>query len=99
MGYRHPMYKAEIVYEYVVNGRQYQSDNWRLGTKRFRLSYPTVAQRAVARYPEGKSVTVFYNPGDPCDALLEPGTIDWTVFILGLFFMIAPAGWIIGSMR
>lgn len=91
------MYRANIRYEYAVNGESHESDIWRFGAKISWLSWPSVAARATARYPFGKSVTVFYNPNNPSDAVLEPGTIDWTGFVLGLLFMIAPAIWIITS--
>ncbi|HEY6249623.1 MAG TPA: DUF3592 domain-containing protein [Candidatus Angelobacter sp.] len=97
MGRRFLMYWPEIQYEYMVNGQRYDSGVWRLGARKVRLSWPSVAQRAVARYPCGKTVTVSYNPDDPHDALLEPGAIDWTGFTLGMIFMILPATVIIIS--
>jgi hypothetical protein len=56
-----------VVYTYEVNGRLYQSE---------RL-YPaggvggSPAMTTVARYPAGKQVTVYYNPDDPTEAVLE----------------------------
>jgi hypothetical protein len=46
----------------------------------------------VARYPKGSRVAVFYNPADPADCALDPGSSKGFVkrsilFILGALFI------------
>lgn len=66
-----PCYKVKVVYKYVVNGNVYTS------TDRIIDIEPCFSNRADAvsvanRYlPEGKAVTVYYNPAHPLTALLE----------------------------
>jgi Protein of unknown function (DUF3592) len=54
------------------------------------------AQDIVARYPDGAAVTVYYDPVDPSDSVLEPGgtrgiaflrLIGWAFAAGGLFFL------------
>lgn len=65
-------YGAAIRYSYFVGGKAYESDQIQLGG-RSETSEPEEYEKAVARYPAGKRVTVYYDPGDPATATLEPG--------------------------
>ncbi len=78
-------YEVAILYEYSVNGVAHRSDAWRIrpGSSSFTKS----ANAAVARYPVGAVVPVYFNPEDPADALLEPGKISWSVLFGGLAFV------------
>ncbi|HVU11506.1 MAG TPA: DUF3592 domain-containing protein [Phototrophicaceae bacterium] len=64
------IYEPKIVYEYVVNGQRYQSEqiNFSMiaGT-----SGGGYAETLVDKYPEGSIVPVFYNPQNPTEAVLE----------------------------
>lgn len=66
-----PAYSNRIRYAYEVAGRRYHGE--RIG---FTSSFPT--RKAVVQRHEdlavGGPVTVYYNPADPADAVLEPGT-------------------------
>ena len=66
-----PTYKADVAYRYKVQGRDYSSERISLMDISSTAGH---AQGIVDRYPDGASVTVYYNPGDPSDALLERGT-------------------------
>jgi hypothetical protein len=65
-------YGAAIRYTYEVGGKTYGSDQIQLGGTR-ETSDPDEFEQAVARYPVGKRVTVYYDPTDPGIATLEPG--------------------------
>jgi hypothetical protein len=60
---------ARVRYRYTVDGIDYESDRIRLVEKLWRDQRSEI----VARYPEGRRVTVAYDPSDPSQAALEPG--------------------------
>jgi hypothetical protein len=65
------MYHPQVSYNFRVDGTVYQSDLINLG------DYSTTnlqwAQKWLSPYPIGKTVSVFYDPGRPEKAVLEPG--------------------------
>ncbi|MBV8210959.1 MAG: DUF3592 domain-containing protein [Burkholderiaceae bacterium] len=87
------MYQADVAYRYKVKGQDYSSSRITL------MDYSSTtghAQDVVARYPDGSTVAVYYNPADPSDAVLEPGgntgitivhLIGWLFAGVGLFFL------------
>jgi hypothetical protein len=77
-------YEVAILYEYFVNGRAHRSDVWRV--RPGSSSFTKAATAAVERYPVGAAVTVYFNPEDPADAMLEPGKISWSLIFGGLAF-------------
>ncbi|SRR5579871_2699961 len=91
---RESTFKADICYRYKVNGKSYSSSKIRvLDLAATRGS----ADEAVGRYPDNSSVQVYYNPEDPSDAVLEPGSSGGLTvlfagggaFVLaGLFFLL-----------
>ncbi len=65
--------RLDLHYEYRVSGQRYEGTALRYDT------FPMIldSEHSTARrYPIGSEVTVFYRPGTPSDALLEPG-VDW----------------------
>jgi hypothetical protein len=78
-------YAAAIRYAYEVDGKAYESDQIQLGGTS-ETSQPGEFERMVKRYPEGKRVTVYYDPDDPATATLEPGELG------GIFNMAMVAG-------
>ena len=58
---------ANVVYEYVVGGQTLTNNRVSIGED---LGDSEVAEQ-VARYPVGKAVTVYYNPRNPKEAVLE----------------------------
>ncbi|KAA0252619.1 MAG: DUF3592 domain-containing protein [Chloroflexi bacterium] len=72
-----------VVYQYRVGGMSYESRKITPG-----LEWGgTGAGKVVARYPTGSQVTVYYNPANPVEALLErkpPSFIIWLWVILAL---------------
>lgn len=69
---------TSFVYEYEVNGIKFTSNDVSL------FDY----EKPIWRYPVGTSVTVFYNPNRPKEAVLEPG-VPWFAFCLIVFSFIA----------
>jgi hypothetical protein len=77
-------YRAYILYEYAVGGVIRRSDVRRLGEGT--SSFTKASSRAVEQYPVGTAVTVFFNPENPADAMLEPGKASWFLFLAGMVF-------------
>ena len=61
---------VSIGYSYAVNGKTHRGHRIGWGKKTVMLT--PAAQSLSARYPVGASVPVFYDPGKPSSALLEP---------------------------
>ncbi|MCE9624332.1 MAG: DUF3592 domain-containing protein [Deltaproteobacteria bacterium] len=64
-------YRAQFLYQYQVEQRTYASD--RISTDRNRFKSKMAGEEALAEYPVGKAVVVFYNPDHPEKALLKTG--------------------------
>jgi hypothetical protein len=65
-----------VIYSYSVNGQPLQNDGIQPGGNVGGM----VAYKIIKKYPAGAQVTVFYNPQNPSDALLErdvPGYVRW----------------------
>jgi hypothetical protein len=69
-GNSHSIYPV-VVYSYAVNGQSYQSQRIRAGDQFLTVRVAGQAQATVARYPIGKSVTVYYDPANPAESALE----------------------------
>jgi hypothetical protein len=83
------MYSADIRYRYQVSGKTYVSGQVSLSDHS--SSSSSGMKKLIWRYPAGKSVSVYYNPTDPKDALLEPGTvfISYIPFAFGIISILA----------
>jgi hypothetical protein len=82
-------YKADIAYRYQVNGKDYSSSTISLLDV---SSTAGQAQSIVDRYPDKSKVQVFYNPDDPSDSVLEPGTSTGLVLLYVVSAMFSVAG-------
>jgi hypothetical protein len=69
-GNSHSTYPV-VVYSYTVNGQSYQSQRVRAGDQFLTVRVAGQAQATVARYPIGKSITVYYDPANPAESALE----------------------------
>jgi hypothetical protein len=68
----HTSVSPRVVYEYEVSGKTYQNDHIRAGDRFLGRGWSSRdAYSAVDRYPEGASVTVYYNPANPAESALE----------------------------
>jgi hypothetical protein len=72
MGKGLAVYRAQVIYEYRVNGVRLEGRRVRLGEPR-RERAKTNMQDLVSRYPVGRPVQVRYCPERPSEALLELG--------------------------
>ena len=60
----------DVVYRYELSDKKYKNN--RISFERT-FKDKALAKGFVDRYPKGKQVTVFYNPGNPAQSILEPG--------------------------
>jgi hypothetical protein len=81
-------YKADVTYRYKVQGRDYSSE--RISLADFSSSTGR-AQGIVDRYPDGATVTVYYNPANPSHAVLERGSTTGigVLYLIGGIFAAA----------
>lgn len=71
-----------VTYTYEVDGKKHHSSNIMAGGEIGGIN----VESTLARYPLGLKVTVYYDPQNPKDAVLEPGN---TTFSKGMWLMIA----------
>lgn len=76
------MYSPDIAYNYTVNSQQYDSSQ--VGMLDGSTSIRGTVQDTVKRYPSGTTVTVYYDPEDPANAVLEPGLKGGVLLLGGL---------------
>ncbi len=80
-------YVALIEYEYAVGGITYRSKQTAFGPRRA-FNRRRQAEAEAARYPAGMTVTVFYNPENPQEAVLERRASAMMVtLIVGIAFL------------
>jgi hypothetical protein len=94
------MYQALISYSYVVDNTRYTGMT--VGYDVGGTSDPAPQREIVERYPVGSTVTVYYDPNDPKDAVLEPGAKGsiWGPVIRGtLLLFIGMAGGALAAGR
>jgi hypothetical protein len=65
------MFHPQVSYDYSVGGRDYHSDLINLADNSYSDAH--TAEKMLAPYPKGKGVSVYYDPGQPEKAVLEPG--------------------------
>jgi hypothetical protein len=70
MGSDGPNYRPDVTYEYAVDGNTYRSSNVFPTPGRLWRSDRSWARDVVADYPEGETVTAYYDPDDPSQAFL-----------------------------
>jgi len=66
------MYSANVNYDYVVDGKQFNCAGIR--TVDGSTSSQSSVKKTLKKYAEGTKVTVHYDPEFPNSAVLEPGT-------------------------
>jgi hypothetical protein len=86
-GDRRRVFAPHVVYEYEVNGTPYRGDRIRAGIRSFIGSRRKVEQE-LALYPVGSPVRVYYNPANPAEAVLQPGTSSKAALVIGIVFLV-----------
>jgi hypothetical protein len=79
-------YYPEIRYLYQVMGSEYQGDKIAFGPKTG--GSRSRAEKAIAKYPAGANVMVYYQPDKPAKAVLER-TISKVSLVMGIAFVLA----------
>ena len=79
-------YHDRFDYQYEVNGRRYESWRYRYGIKS--TDHGEVSA-LVAAHPAGSSVTVYYDPEIPSEAVLSPQVSDRDVKVQFLFLALS----------
>ena len=74
------MYGVAIMYRYEVDGLEFTSNKRTFGE--FNSNNQGRAERIVAQYLPGSNVQVHYDPDDPANAVLEPGTNATSILFL-----------------
>ena len=89
---RAPWWRAEICGTYVDSEEKFYVRRVRYGDFRFG-SGETAAREAVAKYPVGREVDIYYSPSNPKETVLEART-SWNTMVtllgLGIGFLLLP---------
>jgi len=64
------VFEPHLIYSYTVAGKGYTGDTVRIGHAKMMWSKED-ATGLLQNYPAGKTVTVYYDPDEPTEALLE----------------------------
>ncbi len=82
-----PSYHPSVKYSYAVGGESFESNKIYFGA--VSSGSQKKAQEVIARYSQGSTVTVFYNPINPKEAVLERQSKSTTVMlVLGIVFVL-----------
>ena len=74
-------YKAQVIYEYTVNGQVYTSDGVTYSDS---FGSRGRAEATAARYQSDMPVTVYYAPDNPARAILETGPSSRQFMFMGV---------------
>jgi hypothetical protein len=84
-GYKHrATYDVDIFYGYEVNGQSYKSNRYRILDSA--SSDLADKQEIVRQYPRGKRITIYVDPADPTQAVIDRSAG------LNLLFLLIPLG-------
>ena len=85
------IYRPDVAYRYTVQGVDYQSNRISFGARVY-ASFDHFARQRLAGYRDGDSVTVFYNPENAAEAVLELRAYgEWVVWALAALLLGAAA--------
>ncbi len=75
-------YSPAVEYSYQVGGQSFTSRRMVFGAVKG-YSSPAKAEKELARYPAGAAVTVYYNPENPAEAVLERTAGGFNAMLIG----------------
>jgi len=84
------LYEAQVRYDYNVGGRSLIGG--RITMADSSSSSESRAKKIIKRYPPGSACTVYYNPDDPAEAVLEAGITFGTLMLPGMGVLFAVLG-------
>jgi hypothetical protein len=81
-------YSPQVAYTYSILGQQYTSNQVIIGARQWYAS--RAKAEALLTYQPGQQVTVYYNPDNPAQAILEVGATrgTWGTLTIGAVFTI-----------
>ncbi len=88
----HDQYVARIRYSYTLDGsKAYSSNEIGYGKSQYTSRIKSKTEKYLQQFPVGKSVTVFYNPENPNQAVLKQGITGGALLMvtIGIFFLLA----------
>jgi hypothetical protein len=77
----------QVIYEYTVNGQKYMGSKINFGME-VGYGWAGMAERIIAKYPVGGMVQVYYDPGDPIQAVLERSSGSSSKILIGVAVVI-----------
>ncbi len=83
-------YTADVMFEFQLDGQTYSSNNVSFG--QYSSSSASDARKIVRAYPANSRVTVYYNPDNPDESVLEPGVSAGSYMILGMGILFSAIG-------
>ncbi len=86
-------YRPEIIYSYKVGAMQFSSDRILFGMSSYRTPFKSgrqIATEWLEKYPEGRRVSVAFDPKDPSRSTLNTGAhmTAWVAPAMGVPFLI-----------
>ena len=84
-GSKYTTYEVNIRYTYAVLGQNYESGQLSFGSEGTGHDTRKRAEKVIARYPAGSQVTIYYDPNNPQQAVLER-KYDSTGAIIAMIF-------------
>ena len=84
-------YQVHISYTYQVLGQSFQGNQLSFGSEGTHYGTRQEAEKIIAQYPEDNQASIYYDPNDPSQAVLER-KYDSTSAILGIIFSVIGAG-------
>jgi hypothetical protein len=86
------MYSADISYDFVVDGKPFSGNRITINSGGTSTSSIKSVKKDLQKYPVDATVTVFYDPELPNNAVLEPGADFFTYIIKYLPFLFGLLG-------
>jgi hypothetical protein len=90
-------FTPSIEFEYVVEGNRYKGSRLRYG--QVGSSNRERAERTIAGYPVGTSVSVFFDPRNPKDSVLLCGTSWGNLFIAAAGIAFLGTGFVLHQVK